>query len=124
MIDTLRIIVLLCATLQGVDPCLAQEIVYLESSWDPQAVGDDGLAVGLWQIHPESWRILCREMGAEEWADNLGLRTDPWTSSLVACWGLANGFEQWWSTYHMAHMARKGQDECGLWETTYAATKH
>lgn len=47
---------------------LLQELTWLESGWNPQAVGDGGLALGLGQIHKVAWDE--RGIGEGPWREN------------------------------------------------------
>jgi len=71
-------------------------IVFRESSYNFQAVGDNGKAIGLGQIWPESWKHLRLAMGKST-ADT---RTNLDDALETLCWGLANGYHNWWSTYN------------------------
>jgi hypothetical protein len=57
----------------GMAPSYALCIVSAESHWNPNAVGDNGDAVGLFQWHLESFYQIRREMGLPE----IDLRADP-----------------------------------------------
>jgi soluble lytic murein transglycosylase-like protein len=64
-----------------------------ESRFDPQAIGDDGDAVGLFQFHLGTWQHLRTRMGLPP--DDL--RLDAREASRTACWAFANGFQQRWT---------------------------
>lgn len=42
---------------------LMNEVAKVESGGNDRAVGDHGLAVGAWQLHPEPWSDACRRLG-------------------------------------------------------------
>jgi len=102
---TLQALVGMVAEDAGVDPHLAQETVRLESEWDPEAVGDNGLAVGLWQFHGEessdTWGWLCRITGHPEWSDDEN-RSDPVLSTVVAVEAIALGYGDHWTGWRIA----------------------
>ena len=50
--EDLKRLVELEAHLQGVDPRLAMAVVSQESEWNPNAVGDNGRSIGLFQLQP------------------------------------------------------------------------
>lgn len=93
------------AAVEGQDPNFCVCIVSRESNWDARAVGDGGLAVGLWQIHMETWKFLRRKMGLSE--DDL--RHDPYESTVTAMWALSNGYERWWSAARLCRKEKLGQ---------------
>jgi soluble lytic murein transglycosylase-like protein len=64
-----------------------------ESRLDPQAIGDHGGAVGLYQFHLSTWQHFRMRMGLP--ADDL--RLDARESARTACWAFANGFQQRWT---------------------------
>lgn len=83
----------------GVDPELAIVICRRESSYDEFAIGDNGLAVGLWQWHLTSWEHVRAKMGK----DTLDRRTDLVESTEAAMYAMGElGLYEWWSTYHPA----------------------
>jgi len=87
------------ATAYGVHPGLAVIIARRESNYDPNAIGDDGFAVGLWQWHLESWRHVRLDMGL----DTYDLRRDPWESTITAMYAMSVlHLYKWWSTYRPA----------------------
>jgi len=86
---------------RGVDVSRALTTVRLESSWDPEAVGDDGMAVGLWQFHSRTWRWGCDLTGYSEWRD-LTNRVDPVKSSIVALDMIALGYGHHWVGWRRA----------------------
>lgn len=89
---------------RGVDPRIARETVRLESGWDPTAVGDNGLAAGLWQFHgaesSDTWSWLCNVTGHPEWSDDQN-RFDPVISSIVALDAIAMGYGEHWTGYRI-----------------------
>jgi len=97
---TLPNMVAIMAAERGVDVERALACVEAESGWDPHAVGDQGAAVGLWQIHGETtygtWSWLCRITGHPEWADDAN-RDDPVKESIVSLDSIALGYEQLWA---------------------------
>jgi soluble lytic murein transglycosylase-like protein len=64
-----------------------------ESRLDPQAAGDHGDAVGLYQFHLSTWQHLRTRMGLP--IDDM--RSDAREAAQTACWAFANGFEQRWT---------------------------
>lgn len=102
---TLQSMVGLMAIEREVSPSLAIETVRLESSWNPSAIGDNGLAVGLWQVHgkasSDTWGWLCRITGHPEWADDTN-RSDPVKSSIVSLDAIALGYGHLWTGWKVA----------------------
>jgi len=89
----------LVATSYGVHPGLAVIIARRESSFDPDAVGDNGKAVGLWQWHLKSWSHVRKKMGMLCVDD----RRDPWESTVTAMYAMSVlHLYRWWSTYKPA----------------------
>jgi soluble lytic murein transglycosylase-like protein len=64
-----------------------------ESRFDPQAIGDHGGAVGLYQFHLGTWQHFRTRMGLP--ADDL--RLDAREAARTACWAFANGFQARWT---------------------------
>jgi soluble lytic murein transglycosylase-like protein len=64
-----------------------------ESRFDPQAIGDHGDAVGLYQFHLGTWQHFRTRMGLP--ADDL--RLDAREAARTACWAFANGFQGRWT---------------------------
>ena len=97
---------------RGIDPALARETVRLESAWDPRAVGDNGLAVGLWQFRGKdssgTWGWLCKVTGHPEWSDDLN-RLDPVKESIVALDAIALGYGDHWSGWRVAVRKESGR---------------
>jgi soluble lytic murein transglycosylase-like protein len=77
----------------GVSEDFAQCVAERESRFDPQAIGDHGMAVGLYQFHLSTWQHLRVRMGLP--ADDL--RSDAREAARTACWAFANGFQQRWT---------------------------
>jgi hypothetical protein len=77
----------------GVPESFALCVADHESRFDPQAIGDHGDAVGLFQFHLGTWQHLRTRMGLPP--DDL--RLDAREASRVACWAFANGFQQRWT---------------------------
>ena len=95
--DYLFYVVSLCAELYEVDAKLCRCIVNKESEWNPNARGDNGKAVGLWQWHEESIKVAFRDMGIVwGWAEG-DPRLNVWASTLAACHSLSKGW-RWWTT--------------------------
>jgi hypothetical protein len=83
----------------GVDPDFAVEIVKLESSFRPKAVGDGGLAVGLWQWHFQSWVHVRTRMNLPTEDE----RDDAFESTITALYAIGRlGLARWWSTAERA----------------------
>jgi soluble lytic murein transglycosylase-like protein len=68
-----------------------------ESRFDPQAVGDHGDAVGLYQFHLSTWQHFRARMGLP--ANDL--RRDAREAAKTACWAFANGFQQRWTVVRL-----------------------
>jgi hypothetical protein len=68
-----------------------------ESRFDPQAVGDHGDALGLYQFHLSTWQHFRSRMGLP--ADDL--RLDTRESARTACWAFANGFQKRWTVVRL-----------------------
>ena len=82
------------ARAMDVSPEYAACIAYHESRFDPEAIGDQGRAVGLYQWHYESWAHVRRQMGLS--TDDR--RDDPVEATVTAMWAWRNGYRHWWST--------------------------
>lgn len=88
----------ICADIYQVDDELCGCIIEWESDWNPNAVGDNGKALGLWQWHEESIKCALRGMGIVwDWGENGDPRLNVWASSLAACHAISQGWD-WWST--------------------------
>jgi len=88
----------------GVDGDLLWEMVLLESEGDPDAIGDDGAAVGLLQFHGretyDTWAWLCCKYGHEEWiADDW--RFDPEANATIGALAVADGYGKLWTSYRV-----------------------
>jgi hypothetical protein len=79
----------------GLDPALVGCLIARESDWDPQALGDEGRALGLAQWHLGSWCAVRRAMGLPE--DDL--RDAPHEALRTTLWALSQGYAPWWSAY-------------------------
>lgn len=94
---------------RGLDSARAVAVVTLESDWEPAAVGDNGLAVGLWQFHGDesvgTWGWACQLTGHEDWADDVN-RLDPVVSSIVALEMIALGWGDLWTGWRMTEISR------------------
>src|SRR6267378_5420953 len=62
-------------------PEVMKRVAWCESSYRPAVVGDGGLAVGLFQFHPDTWSEASRFLGYTE-----DLRADPVAASRVAAY--------------------------------------
>ena len=78
----------------GQDPELLMRVAFCESSHRPAVIGDGGLAVGLFQFHPDTWREESRFLGYTE-----DLRADPIASSRVAAFMFSQGLQRRWTCY-------------------------
>lgn len=68
-----------------------------ESRFDPQAVGDGGDAIGLYQFHLGTWRRFRNEMGL----GTEDLRADTRAAASTACWAFANGYARRWTVVRL-----------------------
>ena len=113
MID-LESVVRIVAVEEGVDPDLLFAVVMMESGGDPNAVGDDGAAVGLTQIHGketyDTWRWLCQLLGFEAWADDDDRRYDPIANLRLCARAIKHGYGPLWSSY-------RSLVGCGHWSS-------
>jgi len=83
----------------GVHPGLAVIIARRESDFNPNAISDNGLAVGLWQWDLKSWKHVRQSMGMS----TFDLRTYPWDSTVTAMYAMGVlHLYSWWSTYQPA----------------------
>ncbi len=87
------------ADAMGVSPDYAACIVARESEWNPDAVGDDGAAVGLWQWHLGSWQHVRAKMGLPV-EDR---RAAPVESTVTALWWIRQGYGRWWTADRYCH---------------------
>jgi hypothetical protein len=85
---------------RGVDVERALATVTAESAWDANAVGDNGLALGLWQWHGaesvNTWAWACELTGHAAWADDAN-RADALKSTVVALDMIADGYGWLWT---------------------------
>jgi hypothetical protein len=102
---TMPCVVAQMAAERGVDAGRAVQTVTLESAWDAAAVGDNGLAVGLWQWHGaesvNTWAWACELTGHGEWADD-ATRADAVKSTIVALDMIALGYGWLWTGWGVA----------------------
>jgi len=92
---TPRALIVQFSYLYGVPENLALCIAKNESGFNPEAVGDHGKAVGLFQFWAGTWTMFRKKMGLSP----VDLRTDPLESTRTAMWAIANGYGKHWSTY-------------------------
>lgn len=83
------------ASVYGVDAGLMMCIAERESSLDPLAVGDEGLAVGLYQFHLRTWRWM-RGMAGMSQRDR---RYDAREAAMMTAWALAHGYGHHWTAW-------------------------
>ena len=83
------------AYLYGVNENLALCIAKNESGFNPEAVGDNSLAVGIFQWHLSSWKIMRKKMGLSQ-ADE---RTDVIESTKTAMFAISQGYGNWWTPF-------------------------
>lgn len=69
-----------------------------ESRFDPQAIGDHGDAVGLYQFHLSTWQHFRTRMDLP--IDDL--RLDAREAARTACWAFAHGFQRRWTVVSRA----------------------
>lgn len=79
-----------------VNKYLLHYIIFKESSYNPEAVGDNGKAVGLAQFHPGTWQSFRQQMGLDE---NINLRKNSEEAIRTLAWGLANNYHSHWTAY-------------------------
>jgi len=77
----------------GVPEAFALCVADHESRFDPQAIGDHGDAVGLYQFHLGTWQHFRSRMDLP--LDDL--RRDAREAARTACWAFAHGFQQRWT---------------------------
>jgi soluble lytic murein transglycosylase-like protein len=77
----------------GVPELFALCVADHESRFDPQTIGDQGDAVGLFQFHLGTWQHFRIRMGLQ--TDDL--RLDAREAARTACWAFANGFQLRWT---------------------------
>jgi hypothetical protein len=102
---------------RGVDAGRAVQTVTLESAWDAAAVGDNGLAVGLWQFWPETWTWACALVGYPQWRD-IENRNDPIKSTIVALEMIRRDWGHLWTGYRMTANQETGVIDGSLEENT------
>jgi transglycosylase-like protein with SLT domain len=76
------------------DPVLLTRVAFCESTLRPAVIGDGGLAVGLFQFHPDTWREESRFLGYTE-----DLRAYPVAASRVAAFMFSRGLQHRWTCY-------------------------
>ena len=81
---------------RGVDVDRALACVTAESTWDADAVGDEGDAVGLWQFHEGTWSWAAELTGRAGWASP-EMRRDPVASTIVALDMIERGYGWLWT---------------------------
>jgi soluble lytic murein transglycosylase-like protein len=81
----------------GVPEDFALCVADRESRLDPQAIGDHGNAVGLYQFHLSTWQHFRARMGLP--ADDL--RHDARAAARTACWAFAHGFQLRWTVVRL-----------------------
>ena len=69
--------------------CLAKA----ESQFNPEAVGDHNLAIGIWQYHLGTWRLFRGQMGLS----TEDLRDDEEESTKTTAWALSQGLDNHWT---------------------------
>ena len=76
----------------SVDPAWLLRVAFCESSYRPDAIGDHGASVGLFQIQRAFWSEVAPRLGYVG-----DLRHDPVASSRVAAYAFANGRAGAWT---------------------------
>jgi len=106
---TLQGMVSQVASYNGIDPDVAMSVVQVESAWNPQAIGDNGLSVGLWQFRgadsSNTWSWLCKVTGYPEWGDDSN-RSDPVLTTIVATKAISMGYGDHWSGWRLVVYGR------------------
>ena len=102
-VAVVKALIIMYATIYNVSPTLALRICELESDFCVTAIGDNGRAHGLFQIHnngeDSSWQIIRRAMG--ETPEDL--RLDARENVRTAMYGIGvMGLGRWWSTFEQA----------------------
>lgn len=99
----------------GVDTEVANELCFLESGFNHNAIGDDGKAVGLYQWHEGSLEYVEDKMkeSGDIPKDYTLDRNDIHDSTRAAMYAIAElGLEDWWSAYPIAvERVEKGETE-------------
>lgn len=91
-------VVEICANVYDIDADLCRCIINRESEWNPNARGDSGKSVGLWQWREESIKYAFDDMEVcWDWTENGDPRLNIWASTLAAVYALNQGWD-WWST--------------------------
>jgi len=81
-----------------------QCVARYESSFDAEAVGDAGLAVGLYQWHPDSWKWAREKMGRDS---DLELRKEPSEAAETAAYIMSEyNLYRWWSADRLCQSRR------------------
>lgn len=80
----------------GVDRELADCVVFRESSYNFEAIGDSGKAHGLAQFHLPTWKWMRGLMGKST-ADT---RMNPDDALATMCWGIASGYGNHWTPFN------------------------
>lgn len=94
-------VVKICADIYDVDIDKCRCIIDRESGWNPNARGDKGTSVGLWQWKEKSIRIAFDDMGIFwSWRWHGDPRLNVWASTLAACHALSQGWG-WWTTQEL-----------------------
>lgn len=113
MTELILSLILLYASKYGVDPDLAQEIAYLESGYDPLAIGDEGDSWGVYQFQVGTWRWVREDMGRDP---ALWLRLVPAENIETAMYAMGEmGLYEHWTAWHIIEArkeARRGQAPC------------
>lgn len=76
-----------------VNPMLIECILFNESGFNPEAVGDSGKAVGISQFHYPTWKSFRQKMG-ESTQD---LRKSPEEAIKTLSWAISQGLKYHWS---------------------------
>ena len=94
----------------GIDPCMLAALVYVESSYQADAVSNVG-AIGLMQIMPETGEWLSGKIELEE-EYSTELLYDPATNLRLGCWYvrfLYDRYDGQWQEALTAYIAGQGQ---------------
>ncbi len=77
----------------GVDTNLSLEVARCESGFKPSALGDGGMAYGVYQFWPSTFDLFAQELGEKLDYHSVedGIK--------LANWGLAHGKESHWSCF-------------------------
>ena len=79
----------------SVNPQMVSCIIEKESSWNAQAIGDSGLALGLAQFHRGTYIRFRKKMGLSAKDE----RTDKAEAIKTLVWGLSQGLGSHWTAY-------------------------